>query len=179
MVDLVFRARRYAELMHKNQTRKYTGEPYTNHLKEVAELVESINGSEEMIAAAWLHDTVEDTAATHEDIKNAFGSEVSMLVWMLTDISKPEDGNRELRKTKDRLHIKHHANNNAKSIKLADVISNTKSIFEHDIKFARVYLVEQQKLLKVLFNGGNPTLFLEANSLVNSLLSKLKEMDNV
>jgi len=54
--------------------------------------------------AAWLHDTVEDTPCTLDDVRNMCGEEVAVLVEMLTDTSKPEDGNRAARKAIDREH---------------------------------------------------------------------------
>ena len=61
MSDLISRAERFARVRHEGQFRKGKAkEPYTNHLVEVAALVERWSGSESAIAAAWLHDTVED-----------------------------------------------------------------------------------------------------------------------
>ena len=63
---LVDRARTYATEAHQriNHRRKYNNEPYHVHLSAVAKLVASVTDDEEVIAAAWLHDTVEDTQAT-------------------------------------------------------------------------------------------------------------------
>ena len=63
-----------------------------------------VTDDEETIAAAWLHDTVEDTPATFEDIERDFGHGVKALVMELTDISRPGDGNRALRKEIDLDH---------------------------------------------------------------------------
>ena len=59
-------ARVFATTHHAaiGQVRKYTGEPYINHPASVVELVRSVPHTEVMLAAAWLHDTVEDTMAT-------------------------------------------------------------------------------------------------------------------
>ena len=65
MSDLISRAERFARVRHEAQFRKGKAkEPYTNHLVEVAALVERWSGSESAIAAAWLHDTVEDCPLT-------------------------------------------------------------------------------------------------------------------
>jgi (p)ppGpp synthase/HD superfamily hydrolase len=53
------KAAQFAKLAHKNQRRKYTDEPYSEHCRRVAEIVASVTDDFEMIAAAWLHDTVE------------------------------------------------------------------------------------------------------------------------
>ena len=66
MSDLVKRASEYATSAHQriNHRRKYNKQPYHVHLEAVAGLVASVCDDQEMIAAAWLHDTVEDTPAT-------------------------------------------------------------------------------------------------------------------
>ena len=109
-----------------------------------------------MLAAAWLHDVVEDTPVTLQDIEFTFGSEVAELVENLTDVSQPQDGVRRVRKEKDRQHLA-KTKPEAKTIKLADLIDNTRSIAEHDQKFAKIYLAEKRLLLEVL-KEGNQTL---------------------
>jgi hypothetical protein len=154
MSDLVDRARLYATEAHQriNQRRKYNNEPYDVHLHEVAKLVESVSGDTEMIAAAWLHDTVEDTQATLDDIEAEFGVAVAELVEELTDVSRPGDGNRAVRKAIDRRHLA-QASARAKTVKLADLIDNCKDITRHDPGFAQVYLAEMDDLLDVLQDG--------------------------
>ena len=151
---LVCKARAFAESAHAsiNHRRKYTGEPYIMHPFEVAKIVSTIPHSDEMLAAAWLHDTVEDTNVTSLDIHKEFGPIVGRYVWQLTDVSTPSYGNRSIRKAIDRRHTK-GAEANVKSIKLADLISNTKSITEHDLGFAKVYLTEKRLLLPYLIEG--------------------------
>lgn len=144
-----FAAAAHAAVDHK---RKYTGEPYIVHPEEVAELVASVGGDEAMIAAAFLHDSVEDTEVTIEDINREFGRDVAELVEMLTDISRPEDGNRAKRKALDLIHTA-GASARAKTIKLADLISNARDIGKHDPHFSKVYFAEKERLLEVLKEG--------------------------
>jgi len=139
----------FATMAHKDQRRKYTNEPYILHSIEVAEIVATVDHTEEMLIAAVLHDVVEDTSFTSEDIHAEFGPVVGKLVDELTDISKPTDGNRAVRKAIDRDHLA-KASRAAQTIKVADLISNTSSIVEHDPKFAKVYLKEKADLLDVL-----------------------------
>lgn len=103
---LAERARRYATKAHAaiDQRRKYTDDPYIVHPQAVMELVRSVPHTEEMLAAAWLHDTVEDTPTTLGDIDSHFGPKVAELVRMLTNVSRAEDGNRFERKNRDRRH---------------------------------------------------------------------------
>jgi (p)ppGpp synthase/HD superfamily hydrolase len=154
-MDIVRKAQVYAMAAHAavGQKRKYTGEPYIVHPAEVAKIVAGVPGSTpDMVAAAWLHDVVEDTGCTYTDIHMAFGADIAALVGWLTDVSKPEDGNRAIRKAIDREHTA-AAPAEAQTIKLADLISNSKSIMAHDPEFARVYLAEKRALLEVMTRG--------------------------
>ena len=153
-MEVVERARIFATAAHSAvaQLRKYTMEPYIVHPREVADIVATVNHTPEMLAAAWLHDVVEDTGVTNEVIRAEFGDKVAELVGWLTDVSRPEQGNRATRKAIDRAHTA-AAPAEAQTIKLADLISNTKSIVEHDKKFARTYLEEKRLLLEVMTRG--------------------------
>ncbi len=143
----------FAIAQHQGQTRKYTGEPYWKHLAEVAAITQTApSATEEMVKAAWLHDTLEDTQTTPEQIRSLFGARVLEIVEALTDVSRPEDGNRAARKARDRAHIACFGYE-AQTIKLADMISNTSSIVAHDKPFARIYLAEKEQLLEVLVRG--------------------------
>lgn len=135
-----------------NQKRKYTGEPYWAHPIEVMGIVRSVPHNINMLEAALLHDVVEDTPVTLMEVQRIFGEETAILVEMLTDVSKPEDGNRKTRKNIDLLHTA-NASPEAKTIKLADLISNTKSIVKYDLDFAKTYLREKDLLMKVLVSG--------------------------
>lgn len=146
------RASTFAAKAHDCQFRKYTFEPYIEHPRAVASLVRSVPHTEEQIAAAWLHDTVEDTETTIDDIGRDFGPIVAVLVSELTDVSRPEDGNRKIRKALDREHLA-KASPAAKTVKLADLIDNSASITKHDPKFAVTYLEEKRALLDVLKEG--------------------------
>ena len=160
------RAYEFADAAHSavKQMRKYSGEPYIVHPAEVASIVATVPHTEEMLIAALLHDTLEDTEATPEQIEAEFGAEVLELVEALTDVSKPEDGNRKVRKEKDRQHTK-SGPPGAKTIKLADLISNSHSIIPNDRAFAKLYIAEKKALLEVL-GAGDPTLFAQAMQIV-------------
>lgn len=153
-MEMVERARLFATAAHAAvaQLRKYTNEPYIVHPAEVVSIVRSVPHTEEMLAAAWLHDVVEDTGVTLEVIREEFGEAVAGLVGWLTDVSRPEQGNRATRKAIDRAHTA-MAPAEAQTVKLADLISNTRTIVEHDANFARVYLEEKRLLLDVLTKG--------------------------
>lgn len=168
MKTLETRAKEFASYHHArvNQRRKYTGEPYITHPEAVAEIVRSVPHTEEMLAAAWLHDTVEDTEATFAEIEAMFGVEVCCLVEQLTDVSSAHDGLREHRKEMDRRHME-RASPAAKTVKLADLIHNCESITRMDPKFAKIYLAEKRELLKVL-KEGDPILYTKASELLGA-----------
>lgn len=162
---MLTQAMTFAIAAHKavGQVRKYTGEPYHRHPADVVRIVKSTPGhTEEMLCAAWLHDVVEDTAVTIADIDMMFGRAVAKLVEELTDVSKPDDGNRAERKALDRAHTA-KASPQAKTIKLADLISNSRSIMQHDPGFAAIYIPEKRLLLDVLQEGDQALLAVARN----------------
>lgn len=174
-MDIVRKAQVYAQAAHAavGQKRKYTGEPYIVHPAEVARIVAGVPGSTpDMVAAAWLHDVVEDTGCTFTDIHMAFGIDIATLVGWLTDVSKPEDGNRAYRKARDREHTA-QAPAEAQTIKCCDLLSNTKSIVAHDPEFARVYLAEKRELLAVL-TKADPGILAEAYRVLDESEQSLK-----
>jgi len=167
MESLIDKARLFAHAAHDavGQRRKYTNDHYWVHVDAVADLVASVTNDEHMIAAAYLHDTVEDTQTTLSDIAEHFGGEVMYLVAYLTDVSRPLDGNRATRKSFDRAHT---AKGDARvhTIKLADLIDNVTTITKYDPKFAAIYMEEKRLLLKVL-QDGDATLLAQATQLIS------------
>lgn len=158
-MNLEVSAALFAAMHHQrmNQRRKYTLEPYIVHPEAVASLVHSVPHTEAMAAAAWLHDVVEDCGVLLSEIQEHFGGEVARLVGDLTDVSVPGGGNRLTRRAIDRMHTA-HACPLAKTIKLADIIDNVRSIRALDPGFAHVYLREKRLVLPHLLEG-DPTLW--------------------
>jgi (p)ppGpp synthase/HD superfamily hydrolase len=148
-IGLYERARLFATAAHGaiGQKRRYSGEDYIVHPLAVAELVRSISHTEAMLAAALLHDVVEDTHIPLKEILREFGAEVNELVFWLTDM--PETGDRRERKAKSCARWK-DAPSAAKSIKAADLIDNSKGIFACDPPFAVVFAREVEALLGIL-----------------------------
>ena len=154
MKDIIEKAEQFAVQAHGPQKRKYSGEPYIVHPIEVSQIVRTVPHTNAMVAAAILHDVIEDTEATYDDVVVNFGVIIADLVNELTDVSKPEDGNRAVRKSLDRAHLA-KASADAQTIKLADIISNSKDIKENDPSFAKVYIPEMKALLEVLDKGDS------------------------
>ena len=169
-MNKILRAIEFAMKAHDGQTRKYTGEPYVMHPIAVSIIVANVIDDTEMQVAAILHDTVEDTDVTFQDIASEFGHRVFAMVRDLTDISKPSDGNRKTRKELDRIHLS-TISDNSKTIKIADLIHNSSSILLADPSFAKVYMREKRELLKVLV-GGDEGLHAQATLIVDEYFDK-------
>lgn len=126
-VDLLLMARAldFAARRHSRQRRKgLAAEPYINHVAEVALLLASGGGDPALVAAGLLHDTLEDTATTLEELGGEFGQEILGLVREVTDDkSQP----REVRKL---LQIQTAGSKSprARQIKIADKTSNLRSM---------------------------------------------------
>lgn len=176
--ELIARARRYATEAHAriDQRRKYTGQPYEVHLKAVAALILRHGGDAAMVAAAWLHDTVEDTPATLGDLEREFGADVAALVAQLTDVSRPADGNRAVRRAIDRAHSA-QASARAQTIKLADLIDNCRDLVRHDPAFARTFTAEMALLLDVLVEA-DPKLRQQARRTLERAQAELERLEH-
>lgn len=145
------------------QVRKYTGEDYFHHPEEVLQLLLTYDEPTlEMQVAALLHDVIEDTNVKIEQIRRIFGMAIAQMVDDLSDVSKPEDGNRETRKRLDREHIG-QALKASMRIKCADLLSNSKSIVDRDVNFAKTYLVEKLLILaEIRSEIGNTMIWKQA-----------------
>ena len=111
----------------------------------MSELVREQGLSEKAIIAAILHDVVEDTDATLEEVWELFGEEVAEYVWYLTKPPPEFVGNRSIRKEHDRNRLA-IAPEEVKFIKFYDVVHNAGSIKEHDPKFYESWRHEMQLL---------------------------------
>ena len=126
---LLFRALAFAAHKHRDQRRKDAeASPYINHPIALADVLvnEGGIGDYEVLAAALLHDTVEDTATTHEELVEAFGSRIARIVAEVTDDQRLSKAERK------RLQIEHapKLSHEAKLVKLADQICNLRDVAE-------------------------------------------------
>jgi guanosine-3',5'-bis(diphosphate) 3'-pyrophosphohydrolase len=127
---LLFKALAFAAGKHRDQRRKDAeASPYINHPIALADVLVNEGGvtDVEVLCAALLHDTVEDTATTHEELLDAFGSRIARVVAEVTDdkaLSKAE---------RKRLQVEHavHLSPQAKLVKLADKICNLRDVALH------------------------------------------------
>jgi len=156
-------AKEFARQAHRDQFRKYKKEAYIEHPIRVAALVKTVPHTPEMLCAAYLHDVVEDTGVSLEEIEQKFGRKVADLVGELTDEFVKENYrhlNRSKRKEKE-VERQSKISREAKTVKLADVIDNTRDIVENDRDFARRYVPEMEALVEAL-QGGDFKLFMKA-----------------
>ncbi len=149
-MTLIFKAAQFAAVAHMGQVRKGTGTPYVYHPARVAARV-AVRGdaTEEMVAAAFLHDVLEDTDIKAIDLVGAFSSPVVELVIELTNHSKDLDLPRKERK---RIDLKHLAgvSGEAKIIKMLDRIDNLREMDPENERFVQVYAQESWMLVQVL-----------------------------
>lgn len=160
-LGLFIRAVSYSADKHRFQRRKgVDAPPYINHAIEVADLLANLGGVDELptLLAAILHDTVEDTDATYEELEREFGQEVRLLVAEVTD---DKDLPRVERK---RLQVERapRMSPRAKQIKIADKICNVRDVVcnppaDWSVKTRREYLAWAERVVEGC-RGANPNL---------------------
>lgn len=141
-----------ARRAHEGQVRKYTGEPFVEHPIRVALRLHELGEGPHTLAAALLHDVVEDTVVTADELSQRLPDEVVSLVLEVTNPECPTCKNRRARKEKCREHL-FRASARGQTLKYSDVLDNIESIAMHDPRFAPTYLMENQSLVEVLTKG--------------------------
>ena len=130
--SLLDRAITFAVKAHQGMERKGKGFPYIVHPMEAVCIVATMTNDQELLAAAALHDVIEDTDTTADDLKKEFGERVAMLVEAESDDktggSKAETWHQRKQDTLDRLR---NADRNIKIVTLGDKLSNMRAI-AHD-----------------------------------------------
>ncbi len=176
----------FADKAHGNQQRKYAEERYIEHPLRVMRICRSYGYPLPVLAAAILHDVLEDTNTTPAQIKDflltvmneANADHTLDLVIELTDVyikHQYPKFNRRKRKLleADRMEI---ISEEAQTIKYADIIDNAKEIVEHDPDFAPVYLKECRMLIQKMKNG-NANLREEAIEILKKEIRLVKTQD--
>lgn len=135
-------------------------------------MAESNGATAAMIAAALLHDVVEDTEVTLDTLAEYFAFDVTELVDWLTDVSTLDDGNRKARMQIECDRVA-KAPAMAQTIKVCDLAHNSESILLYGGGFAKVYIPEKVNLLKVL-NKCDPTVYKEACNQAKHAIRKLR-----
>lgn len=152
--------------------RKYTGAPYFDHCEEVAQLLHSVGEDRDVVAAGLLHDCLEMSPITVAELESHFGAAVAGLVDEVTDRTTQQDGTRAQRKALERDRLS-WVSNQAKSIKLADMLSNGATLIVRDPKFAKVYLPELKALFPRVSDGGNARLAARVRAMLVTAFQQL------
>ena len=182
MEEALAAIRDFADDAHGEQRRKYTPERYIVHPVRVMEICCKYNDRLPVLAAALLHDVLEDTPVTVEKLRSFLttvvnedeAAETLKLVVELTDVYTKEAHprwNRKKRKVKEAERIE-NTTADSQTIKYADIIDNCREIAVKDPDFANVFLRECKSLLKVM-PKGNPALYEEAKRTVADCLRQV------
>ncbi len=128
--DNLERATRWAATAHQGQTRRGSKTPYVQHVYAVAMILDRLGCSEAVIIAGLLHDIVEDTEATFEDVEGRFGPEVTAMVRHCTEVKNDEEGRKRpwIDRKKDHIEAIAEATGDARAVILADKLHNLTSI---------------------------------------------------
>lgn len=176
--------RRYADDAHGDQRRKYLPEQrYIVHPVRVMELCEAYESDVNILAAALLHDVLEDTPVSEEELNHFLqekmtpddAQKVLRYVVELTDVYIKTDYphlNRHKRKTKENKRLQ-TISPQAQTVKYADIMDNCTEIIQHDMSFAPLFLRECRDVLHVL-NKGNKNLYRRAVETVTAGLDSLQ-----
>lgn len=155
--EKVSHAEAVATLAHEGQLRKYTGEPYIEHPRAVVELVKQAKRCDDsMIAAAWLHDTLEDTQLRGHEVHDWFGPKVFKMVADLTNCDL-EVGNRRER-FRINMNRLSHSSGATQTVKVCDILHNTSTIVRDNPKFAGHYLAEKLEVLMLALTRADEAL---------------------
>lgn len=181
--DILEKVKEFAHQAHGDQKRKYTPDPYIVHPYRVMKICKDYSDDITVLSAALLHDVLEDTETTKEDIFDFLREHMSEgntvntveLVKEMTDVYVKQSYPRLNRNRRKRLEAERMAktSHNAQTIKYADIIDNCNEIVDHDPDFAGVFLFECKKLLDRI-DSGNAELRKKAFDTVNLNLANLK-----
>ena len=182
MNNMLEKIREFADRAHGEQKRKYSEERYIVHPIRVMEICSQYTQDPNILAAALLHDVLEDTPVSKSqmqlflesimEVNNAH--QVLKLVIALTDVYTKENFpslNRKVRRFKESERLQ-HISGDAQTIKYADIIDNTIDISSNDKDFARVYLKECLNILSKM-TKGQPELHKRAIETVEENLKRL------
>lgn len=121
------KALKFAKEKHDGQIRKNSGESYVNHCIRVSETVKNYSSDEKLAIVALLHDTLEDTQTTFEELKEEFGTDIA---WMVQSLTNDPNAIHELGKTEYLIHKVRDLGMDELLIKLADRLDNTNDLKE-------------------------------------------------
>jgi len=178
----------FAAHWHRNQKRKYTAEPYVNHLAAVAKTVKEYIKDSRIVAAAFCHDLYEDTTCEEKELLSLLKEagytpeeviSINMMVWELTDefVTKkyPKINRRERKKREAQRLWK--ISSEAQNVKYADLIDNSTDLAVNDPGFGKKYLEEMIQILKNM-DQGQVALYKKALKTADEVAKQLKKIRN-
>lgn len=172
------RAEEFAREKHKGQVRKFNGEPYVNHPIRVRDCLREFTESESILCAALLHDTLEDTETSVEDLREIFGEVVANLVVELTS-------DKEEIKVKGKgpyLTEKMSAmSSDAFLIKLADRLDNVSDLSLDELQWSADYVTQTLMILnniKRVIPNSHQTLMVRISTKIHEFSLKMIEHEN-
>jgi (p)ppGpp synthase/HD superfamily hydrolase len=181
--DILYHVQEYARKAHGSQRRKFADEAYIEHPIRVMKTCSTVTGEVSILAAALLHDVLEDTPVTRDEMRDFLGlvmptgiaERTLFLVVELTDMYTHQaypKWNRRVRKEKEFARLA-ATSADAQTIKYADIIDNAKDIIGSGDDFSRKFLLECSTNLRTL-NKGHAGLYEQAVRLVSEYLGKLE-----
>lgn len=150
-------AEQFARDRHAGQ--KYGDRPYAEHLHDVVLILEGLGFRGPITSAGWLHDVVEDTPTTTDEILLHFGEDVERLVWAVTGAGKNRRERVEDACGKILALRQSRPDLDATSLKLADRLANVRECIRTNDSRLDMYRREQQKLSERLAGAGHPALW--------------------
>lgn len=184
MDNILSQIRSFADHAHGDQTRRYSPDRYIVHPTRVMQICQQYTNEPAVLAAALLHDVLEDTPVTKDAIEDFLRTIMEpgqvqrtvQFVVELTDVYVKKNypqWNRRKRKAKETERLQ-KVSAEAQTIKYADIIDNSGEIAVHDPEFAEKYLGECRNLLKKM-TKGNPELHQRAVDTVFENIAQLKK----
>ena len=142
-LEMIEKAYIYSASVHQGQVR-LSGEPYLTHPMEVAGILTDMKMDAATIISGLLHDTIEDTLTTAEQIENEFGKDVAFLVGGLTKLSRISFGSQEERQSENfrKMILAMSADIRILLVRLADRIHNMRTLQYHP-KDKRIYIAKE------------------------------------
>ncbi|CCB66488.1 HD domain-containing protein [Hyphomicrobium sp. MC1] len=148
-------ARMFAQQKHGSRLRNLDGVPTISHLENVVEILKDYGYSEpDVLAAAYLHDCLEETETSLQHLVVRFGDHIAELVFWLTDSF---DGNRITKALRSAWRLS-RAPWEAKLIELADIVENCTRLRSLDLSFAHNYLDDKRQVLRLMAEREGPML---------------------
>jgi guanosine-3',5'-bis(diphosphate) 3'-pyrophosphohydrolase len=169
--ERIQKAEDFARTKHLGQKRKLSNDPYIVHPIRVAKIVSEFSDNPVLLMAALLHDTIEDTQTTYEDIKANFSDEVADMVMALTNDPEEKErmGKKEYLTKKMSL-----MDSDTLLVKLADRLDNVRDLNDSDLPWSRNYAVQTEYILDHLqppvLNGFHKMLIYRIREIIKQYL---------